>query len=244
MPHPWAVIKNGKQWSCAETQGCMTIHMKEKSLWLSRNLTPTVSTILPQWVTASTYITTSSHQLLSWRGLILHCCINLSKRLRSISWYCSVWLWQAFLCAKDVLPLERKSSTHPTFCQQPGIGNPSGPCFERRKGGKKDIVKFDRIDSPSISVRTAEAALTFYLISSYQFLTYFLSCSQCEVKAKGQKVYTVNTYVHLCYKDLFFPKSLEHLHQFLIAVRSQAAYYFKYYSQHFCCEYSVIHNNL
>lgn len=141
MPYPWAFIKNGKQWSCAETKGCVNLHMKEKSLGLSRSLMPTVPTILPQWVITSTCITTSSHPLLPCRGLILHCCIHLSKRLWSISWYCSVWLWQAFLCAKDVLPLKRKSSAHPTFCQQPGIGNPSGPCFERRGEGQKKKKK-------------------------------------------------------------------------------------------------------
>lgn len=63
------------------------------------------------------------------------------------------------------------------------------------KKKKKSISKFDRIGISSISVRTAEAALTFYLRSSSQ-LTYFLSYSQSEGKAKGRKVYTVNTYMH------------------------------------------------
>lgn len=48
IPYPWTFVKNGKAWSHAEAKGCMSLHMKEKSLGLSRNLMQTPSTVLPQ----------------------------------------------------------------------------------------------------------------------------------------------------------------------------------------------------
>lgn len=212
MPYPWAFIKNGKQWSCAETKGCVNLRMKEKSLGLSRSLMPTVPTILPQWVITSTCITTSSHPLLPCRGLILHCCIHLRGSEvypDTVQYDCD----RLFCVPRTYCPWKEKALPILPFANSQALVIHRDPVSrggrkKKKKKDKKNIVKFDSIDIPSISVRTAEAALTFYLISSYQFLTYFLSCSQGEGKAKGEKVYTVNTYVHLSAIKIWF--SLNH----------------------------------